>query len=106
MNVATYNVNPVLKDTIFDQGNGHKVGYIVFNSFTSDANADPHLDAAFANFAAQGVTDLVVDLRYNGGGYVSTAEYMDNLIVPAAKTNTLMYNTYYNNILTSGKKCC
>ncbi|MBS1522770.1 MAG: hypothetical protein JST50_17355 [Bacteroidetes bacterium] len=104
MNVSTYTVNPVLKDTIFDQGNGHKVGYIVFNSFTSDANADPQLDPVFANFAAAGVTDLVVDLRYNGGGYVSTAEHIDNLIVPAAKTNSLMYNTYYNDILTSGKE--
>lgn len=104
MNVATYTVNPVLKDTIFDQGNGHKVGYIVFNSFTSDANADPQLDPVFANFASAGVTDLVVDLRYNGGGYVSTAEHIDNLIVPAAKTNSLMYNTYYNDILTSGKE--
>jgi len=104
MNVATYTVNPVLKDTVFDQGNGHKVGYIVFNSFTSSANANPQLDPIFSNFAAQGVTDLVVDLRYNGGGYVSTAEHIDNLIVPAAKTNTLMYNTYYNDILTSGKE--
>ena len=104
MNVSTYTVNPVLKDTIFDQGNGHKVGYIVFNSFTSGANANPQLDPVFSNFAAQGITDLVVDLRYNGGGYVSTAEHLDNLIVPAAKTNTLMYNTYYNDILTSGKE--
>ncbi|MBV8389347.1 MAG: hypothetical protein JO080_06075 [Mucilaginibacter sp.] len=104
MNVSTYTVNPVLKDTIFDQGNGHKVGYIVFNSFTSGANANPHLDPAFSNFAAQGVTDLVVDLRYNGGGYVSTAEHIDNLIVPSAKTGTLMYNTYYNDILTAGKE--
>lgn len=104
MNVSTYTVNPVLAHTIFDQGNGHKVGYIVFNSFTSDANADPQLDPIFADFATKGVTDLVVDLRYNGGGYVSTAEHIDNLIVPAAKTNTLMYNTYYNDILTSGKE--
>jgi hypothetical protein len=76
----------------------------VFNSFTSDANADPQLDPIFADFASNGVTDLVVDLRYNGGGYVSTAEHIDNLIVPAAKTNTLMYNTYYNDILTNGKE--
>ncbi len=102
MSVANYTVNPVLKDTIFNQANGHKVGYIVFNSFTSDANADPQLDPVFNNFASQGVTDLVVDLRYNGGGYVSTAEHLDNLIVPAAKSGSLMYNTYYNDILTSG----
>jgi carboxyl-terminal processing protease len=101
---GNYNVNPVLKDTVFNAGASHKIGYIVFNSFTSDANADPKLDAAFANFTTQGITDLVVDLRYNGGGYVSTAEYLDNLIVPPSKNGTNMYNTYFNSILTSGKE--
>ncbi|MDF2433927.1 MAG: hypothetical protein JWP44_3558, partial [Mucilaginibacter sp.] len=96
LNTANYNVNPVLKDTVFNVGGGHVVGYIVFNSFTSDANADPLLNAAFTKFAAQGVTDLCVDLRYNGGGYVSTAEHLDNLIVPSAKSGTPMYTTYYN----------
>jgi len=102
MSTTSYSVNPVLKDTVYTTTNGHKVGYIVFNSFTSDANADPKLNAAFDYFAAQGVTDLVVDLRYNGGGYVSTAEYLDNLIVPASKSGTLMYNTYYTDNLVSG----
>ncbi len=101
--IANYQVNPVLKDTVYNTGNGHVVGYIVFNSFTSDTNADPVLDAAFNYFTAQGVTDLVVDLRYNGGGYVSTAEYLDNLIVPASASGSLMYNTYYNSNLVSGK---
>ena len=103
LTTANYNVNPVLKDTILTTANGHKVGYIVFNSFVSDDVADPILDPAFANFASQGITDLVVDLRYNGGGYVSTAQHIDNLIVPAGKTGTLMYNTYYNSNLVSGK---
>ena len=103
MNVSNYTINPVLTHNVFDQGNGHKVGYLVFNSFTSPSNANPQLNAAFADFSSQGITDLVVDLRYNGGGYVSTAEYFDNLIVPQAKSGSLMYNTYYNDILTSGK---
>ncbi|MDP9046784.1 MAG: S41 family peptidase, partial [Bacteroidota bacterium] len=102
MNAASYTVNPVLKDSVYTTTNGHKVGYIVFNSFTSDANADPKLNAAFDYFTAQGVTDLVVDLRYNGGGYVSTAEYLDNLIVPASKNGTLMYNTYYTDNMANG----
>jgi carboxyl-terminal processing protease len=102
LTATNYNVNPVLKDTVYTTGNGHKVGYIVFNSFTSATNADPLLTAAFSNFATQGITDLVVDLRYNGGGYVSTAEYLDNLIVPPAKNGTLMYNTYFNANLING----
>jgi len=102
LSTANYNVNPVLKDTIETDSAGNKIGYIVFNSFVSDAVADPVLNAAFSKFATQGITDLVVDLRYNGGGYVSTAEHIDNLIVPAAKTGSLMYNTYYNSNLVAG----
>lgn len=103
LNVATYTINPVIVHKVIDQGGGKKVGYIVFNSFTSQANAKPKIDEAFAEFSAQGITDLVVDLRYNGGGYVSTAEYLSNLIAPASKSGTLMYSSYFNSILTSGK---
>jgi carboxyl-terminal processing protease len=102
LNTANYDVNPVLKDTVVADSAGNKIGYIVFNSFVSDAVADPLLNAAFAKFATAGIADLVVDLRYNGGGYVSTAEHIDNLIVPAAKTGSLMYNTYYNSNLVAG----
>lgn len=101
---TSYTINPVITYKVFDQGGGKKVGYIVFNTFTSLANAQPKLDEAFNYFAANSVTDLVVDLRYNGGGYVNTSEYLANLIVPAANTNALMYNTYFNSILTSGKE--
>lgn len=100
---GSYTVNPVLLYKTIDLGSGKKVGYIVFNSFTSPANATPKLDEAFASFTANGITDLVVDLRYNGGGYVSTSEYLANLIVPTAKGTGLMYNYYFNSTLQSGK---
>ena len=100
---VNYTANPVLTYKVFDQGGGKKVGYVVYNSFTAPANSQAKLDEAFNFFTANGITDLVVDLRYNGGGYVSMAEYLSNLIVPASKTGTLMYNTFFNSILTSGK---
>jgi carboxyl-terminal processing protease len=96
LSTASYTVNPVLKDTVFDEGNGNKLGYIVFNSFTTLSNAQPQLDKVFNYFIANGVTDVAVDLRYNGGGDGSTAEYLDDLIVPASKTGTLMYTQYFN----------
>lgn len=104
LSATNYAVNPVLKDTVYDVGGGKKIGYFVFNSFTSDANADPKLDAVFANFTTAGVTDVVVDLRYNGGGYVSTAEYIDNYLVPTAKNGSVMYSTIFNSVLTSNKE--
>ena len=93
---ATYTVNPVLKDSVYNEGNGHIVGYMVFNSFTELTNAQSKLDAVFTKFIAAGVTDVVVDLRYNGGGAGETAEYIDDLIVPTSKNGTLMYTTYFN----------
>lgn len=99
LSTATYTLNPVMKDTIYNGTNGKKIGYLVFSTFTTLTNAKAPLDAAFNYFVNNGVTDLVVDLRYNGGGAVETAEYLDNLIVPAAKTGTTMYTYYFNDKL-------
>lgn len=62
---------------IIDDG-GHRVGYVNLRTFIN--TADSPLRAAFANFKAQGVTEVIIDLRYNGGGLVSIAELMGNLM--------------------------
>jgi carboxyl-terminal processing protease len=56
----------------------HKVGYFLFNSFIDLSNAE--LDAAFVQFAREGVTDLVIDERYNGGGELQVAQHLASLI--------------------------
>lgn len=103
LNTASYTVNPVIKTKVITLDNGKKMGYLAFNSFTVLANAKANLDAAFASFTAAGVSELVVDLRYNGGGSVETAEYLSNLIVPTAKTNTPMYTEVFNDKLQNNK---
>ena len=62
---------------IIDDG-GRQVGYINLRTFIN--TADPALRQAFAAFRAAGITNVVVDLRYNGGGLVSIAELMGNLL--------------------------
>lgn len=58
---------------------GRQVGYLNLRTFiVSDAAAQ--LRAAYGQFAAQGVTELIIDLRYNGGGLVSVAETMGDLM--------------------------
>jgi C-terminal processing protease CtpA/Prc len=77
---ADYELTPVSSRygaRIIDDG-GRRVGYLNLRTFIS--TADPALRNAFATFRAQGVTDIVVDLRYNGGGLVSTAELMGDLL--------------------------
>jgi hypothetical protein len=104
LNTATYTINPVITYKVLDQGNGKKIGYIVFNSFVTLSSTQSALTTAFSSFTAAGVTDLVVDLRYNGGGYVQTAEFLDNLIVPLSAGTGLMYTAYYNPTLTSNSE--
>jgi C-terminal processing protease CtpA/Prc len=58
---------------------GKRVGYINLRTFIG-APAEQDLRAAFAEFRAQGVTEVIVDLRYNGGGLVSTAELFGDLL--------------------------
>ncbi|MEH6656689.1 S41 family peptidase [Leeuwenhoekiella marinoflava] len=57
---------------------GQKIGYLLYNSFVR--NFDDELNAAFADFKADGVTDLVLDLRYNGGGSVASAIDLASMI--------------------------
>jgi len=58
--------------------NGAKVGYLVYNGFTSDF--DLKLNTAFQQFKTAGITKLILDLRYNGGGSVQTAIYLASMI--------------------------
>ncbi len=72
-----YTENPVYITKTFNK-NGQKIGYLMYNSFTS--NFDGELNAAFGQLKAEGVTDLVLDLRYNGGGSVRTSRYLASMI--------------------------
>ena len=77
---ADYTLTPVSSRygaRIIDDG-GRRVGYLNLRTFIS--TADPALRDAFATFRAQGITEVVIDLRYNGGGLVSTAELMGDLL--------------------------
>ena len=58
---------------------GKRVGYINLRTFII-ADASAQLRAAFGQFASQGVTELIIDLRYNGGGLVEVADIMGDLM--------------------------
>jgi C-terminal processing protease CtpA/Prc len=72
---------------------GKKVGYINLRTFISTAN-EP-LRNAFASFRAQGITEFVIDLRYNGGGLISVAEMMGDLLGGGKSTSQVYsYTTF------------
>lgn len=57
---------------------GKNIGYLVYNGFKSDYNDE--LNAAFATMKADGITELILDLRYNGGGSLETASALAQMI--------------------------
>ena len=92
---ADYNISPVSTRygyKIIDDG-GTKVGYVNLRTFIS--SADAQLRTAFAAFRDAGVTKAIVDLRYNGGGLLSTAEVMTDLLGGARSTADVQsYTTF------------
>lgn len=98
---ATYKSSPVYAAKVFTAGT-KKVGYLAYARFSTLSNSRPALDLAFNKFAADGVTELIVDLRYNGGGYVSTAEYLINQIAPSSANGQVMFSEHYNPLMQSG----
>jgi carboxyl-terminal processing protease len=101
VNAASYQIDPVYLDTVYTYG-AKKIGYLVFGSFVDLAKVKTELISIFADFVTKGVTDLVVDLRYNGGGAVNTSEFMANLIAPknvGADSTKAMYTYTFNSII-------
>ena len=74
-----YELDPVPRygAQIINDG-GKQVGYIRLTNFINPAIDD--LRDAFADFRAAGVTELVIDLRYNGGGGINVNEFFGDLL--------------------------
>ncbi|MDA1064378.1 MAG: S41 family peptidase [Proteobacteria bacterium] len=75
-------------------GSGRMVGYVELASFISTANSE--LSAVFADFIANGVNDVILDLRYNGGGLVSTANLLGDLLGGDVAENLVFSETHFN----------
>jgi hypothetical protein len=69
--------NPIAIAKVLTEGT-EKIGYLMYNQFAR--NFDSELNAVFANFKAENISNLIVDLRYNPGGAVSTATYLGAMI--------------------------
>ncbi len=86
--------DPVYLTKVFDDVNGKKVGYIVYNGFRSSYNDE--LNAAFGTLKSEGVTELILDLRINGGGSVATSSYLASMIYENASTSEAFAELRFN----------
>jgi C-terminal processing protease CtpA/Prc len=96
LNYDTYDIQPFMLGKVFTD-NSTKVGYIALSSFEelrsggSDSKMKKGIDSTFTVFGAQQVKKLIVDLRYNGGGYVSSAIYLLNKIINSSGDKKVMF---------------
>lgn len=88
-------IDPIPQWRLIDQGQGvPPVGYLELSTFISTADAE--FDTAFAAFRDAGVTDVILDLRYNGGGLVSTAELLGDFLGGDVAENLVFSRTEFN----------
>lgn len=87
--------NPVYKDTIFT-ANNQKVGYLVYNGFTSDF--DLQLNDVIKKFKDAKIDQMVLDLRYNGGGSVQSSIYLASMLY-GTDPSKVFAKSRYNSLL-------
>ncbi len=92
-------LEPVIMTKVFDINGEKKVGYLNYVSFTDSVST---LISAFEDFKNQGVSELVVDLRYNGGGYISTCTALASMMAPKSviENEEVFITNIYNQMFT------
>lgn len=96
--------NPVHYTNVYELG-ANKIGYLVYNHFSSGATSggneyDDDLRKAFQYFASNQVNQFILDLRYNNGGQLSCAELLCTMLAPSSALGQTLGYLEYNNHFT------
>lgn len=92
MTSATVTSAPVREIRTFDTAAGNKAAYVLFNTFGTSI-AEEALFDAFTDLQGQGVDDLILDLRYNGGGFLDISSELAYMVAGPVATNGRTYET-------------
>jgi len=89
--------------------NDRKIGYYVYNLFSAGPDDtsktyETEMDNIFAQFKSEGITDLVLDLRFNSGGAETEAQNLASLIAPNLTSTTTFVTHQYNDVVTADIK--
>lgn len=84
--------NPINMDTVFTFNN-QKIGYLVYNGFNADF--DIPLNDVIQKFKDANIEQMVLDLRYNGGGSVQSSIYLASMLY-GTYTTKLFAKSQYN----------
>ena len=93
---GVYPLNTVLFRNIYNAGT-RKVGYFVYNQFSGPSSVQ-ELIVTLNYFQTNGVNDIILDLRYNRGGFVSTQDTLANMLAPqgVGRGQKVMYTYEFN----------
>lgn len=94
LSAATYPLTPVPVSHVLTLANGAKAGYLVLKEFVTQAQAP--LVEAFQVFRAAGANELILDLRYNGGGRISVANVLASLVAGRAHDGKVFTRLNFN----------
>lgn len=86
--------NPVIFSKVCEEYEGHRIGYLVYSAF--EAGFDEELFKVFKDFKEKNVTDLILDLRYNGGGHVMSANLIASCVAGSSCSNKVFAKYRYN----------
>lgn len=92
-------LDPVVSDKIIDKS-GKRIGYLCYTDY--NAESQEKLVEVLTGFKGANVTDVVLDLRYNGGGLAETARFLSSMLAPASVTSAKkiylkeIWNAEYN----------
>lgn len=94
-----YTEDPNYYSSVIDL-NGRKIGYYVYNFFSNGTNGsnayDNKMQTIFADFKSQGITDLVLDLRFNSGGSESSAQSLASFVGKGIDDTKVFATRVYN----------
>lgn len=98
MQAVNITEDPIFVSTVIDT-NATKIGYLMYNAFQLNSHSD--LNNKFRQFKAEGIDELIIDLRYNGGGAGITSQLLGSLISGLDSSNVFSiyeYNSKRSNL--------
>ena len=100
MSAVEMYLNPINKASVIVKGD-HKIGYLCYTDYVNTSEND--LYSVFSDFKNKGVTDVVLDLRYNGGGHAQTAQRLSSVLAPSSAVNgkSVYLSHKWNDLWTS-----